>query len=176
MCVCLEQTLNQKHVCQQPSRDSELKRLTGFDRESCSAASYPAEQKTTAPRALAESKGAQPALTRRLRGRGAGPNQTRGPRGLLRMRPPRMRGGRPQGHGEPLPPRHRRTDITHAQPGSRETPGVRCTRGAGGARSQSRPEAVRPQTCGTRNLSNQGLVFPCRKRSELQQYHFQLHS
>lgn len=56
VCVCLEQTLNQKHVCQQPSRDSELKRLTGFDRESCSAASYPAEQKTTAPRALAESK------------------------------------------------------------------------------------------------------------------------
>lgn len=92
VCVCLEQTLNQKHVCQQPSRDSELKRLTGFDRESCSAASYPAEQKTTAPRALAESKGAQPPLTRRLRGRGAGPNQTRGPRGLLRERPPRMRG------------------------------------------------------------------------------------
>ena len=70
VCVCLEQTLNQKHVCQQPSRDPELKRLTGFDRESCSAASYPAEQKTTAPRAPAESKGAQPPLTRRLRGRG----------------------------------------------------------------------------------------------------------
>ena len=118
----------------------------------------------------------RPPFTRCIRGRGAGPNQTRGPRGLLLMHPPGMRGGPPQGHGEPLPPRHRRTDITHAQRGSRETPGVRCTSWAGGTRSRSRPEAVRPQTCGTRNLSNQGQVSTCRKRSESQQCHFQLHS
>lgn len=118
VCVCLEQTLNQKHVCQQPSRDSELKRLTGFDRSPAPLPTQPS-RRPQHPRALAESKGRAATLTRRLRGRGRVRTAPGGLRGLLLcMRPPRMRGL--QGHGEPLPPRHRRTDITHAQPGSRE--------------------------------------------------------